>query len=141
MTRQERTIPLEIMPEKKDADGLPVYDFTFEDVGKYRDEPVLPFNAFGTMAMARRESEPNSASSQFFFLLKESELTPSGTNILDGRYAVFAYVVDGQELLREVKAGDVIKSVKITDGAENLVNKSRGAPAPAADESTEVEAV
>ena len=40
------------------------------DTGKYRDEPVLPFNAFGTMAMARRESEPNSASSQFFFLLK-----------------------------------------------------------------------
>lgn len=52
---------------------------------------------------ARRESEPNSASSQFFFLLKESELTPSGTNILDGRYAVFGYVVEGQELLRELK--------------------------------------
>ena len=124
-TRQERTIPLEIMPVKKDPDGVPVYDFTFEDVGKYRDEPVLPFNAFGTLAMARREADPNSASSQFFFLLKESELTPSGTNILDGRYAVFGYVVDGQELLREMKAGDVIKSIKILDGAENLVNKSR----------------
>lgn len=105
-------------------DGVPVYEFTFEDVGKYRDEPVLPFNAFGTMAMARRESEPNSASSQFFFLLKESELTPSGTNILDGRYAVFGYVIEGQELLREVKAGDKIVSIKIVDGAENLVNKS-----------------
>ena len=132
-TRQERTIPLEIMPVKKDPDGVPVYDFTFEDVGKYRDEPVLPFNAFGTLAMARREADPNSASSQFFFLLKESELTPSGTNILDGRYAVFGYVVDGQELLREMKAGDVIKSIKILDGAENLVNKSRAA-APAAEE-------
>ena len=103
ITKQERTIPLEIQPEKKDKDGVPVYDFTFEDVGKYRDEPVLPFNAFGTLAMARRESEPNSASSQFFFLLKESELTPSGTNILDGRYAVYGYVVEGQELLRELK--------------------------------------
>ena len=101
-----------------------MYEFTFEDVGKYRDEPVLPFNAFGTMAMARRESEPNSVSSQFFFLLKESELTPSGTNILDGRYAVFGYVIEGQELLREVKAGDKIVSIKIVDGAENLVNKS-----------------
>ena len=93
----------------------------------------MPFNAFGTMAMARREAEPNSASSQFFFLLKESELTPSGTNILDGRYAVFGYVVDGQELLREMKAGDKILSIKIVDGAENLVNKSRSA-APAAEE-------
>ena len=138
VTRQERTIPLEIMPVNKDKDGVPVYDFTFEDVGKYRDEPVLPFNAFGTMAMARREAEPNSASSQFFFLLKESELTPSGTNILDGRYAVFGYVTDGQELLREVKAGDIIKSVKIVDGGENLVNKSKSAPAP---EEETVEAV
>ena len=31
-TKLERTIPLEIMPEKKDKDGVPVYDFTFEDV-------------------------------------------------------------------------------------------------------------
>ena len=125
ISRKERTIPLEIMPKMKDKDGLPVYEFTFEDVGKYRDEPVLPFNAFGTLAMARREAEPNSASSQFFFLLKESELTPSGTNILDGRYSVFGYVVDGQELLRELKAGDVIQSMKVVDGAENLVNGLR----------------
>lgn len=136
-TRKERTIPLEIMPEKKDKDGVPVYDFTFEEVGKYRDEPVLPFNAFGTLAMARRESDANSASSQFFFLLKESELTPSGTNILDGRYAVFGYVVDGQELLRELKAGDVIKSIKVLDGAENLVNKSATTPAAAEEPAAE----
>lgn len=135
VTRKERTIPLEIQPVKKDKDGVPVYDFTFEDVGKYRDEPVLPFNAFGTLAMARREAEPNSASSQFFFLLKESELTPSGTNILDGRYAVFGYVVDGQELLREVKAGDKILSIKVVEGSENLVNKSSKV-VPAVEEGT-----
>jgi cyclophilin family peptidyl-prolyl cis-trans isomerase len=129
VTKQERTIPLEIMASK-DKSGVPVYEFTFEDVGRYRDEPVLPFNAFGTLAMARREAEPNSASSQFFFLLKESELTPSGTNILDGRYAVFGYVVEGQELLREIKAGDVIKSVRIVDGSENLKNKSRDVAQP-----------
>ena len=127
---------MEIMPKMKDKDGLPVYEFTFEDVGKYRDEPVLPFNAFGTLAMARREAEPNSASSQFFFLLKESELTPSGTNILDGRYSVFGYVVDGQELLRELKAGDVIQSMKVVDGAENLVNGLRDDMLSASESST-----
>jgi cyclophilin family peptidyl-prolyl cis-trans isomerase len=63
-------------------------------------------------APARRESEPNSASSQFFFLLKESELTPSGTNILDGRYSVFGYVIEGQELLREVKVGSNEKQTR-----------------------------
>jgi cyclophilin family peptidyl-prolyl cis-trans isomerase len=40
-----------------------------------------------------------SASSQVFFLLKESELTPSGANLLDGRYAVFGYVTSGQDNL------------------------------------------
>merc|ERR1719276_639724 len=75
------------------GDKVPEYELTLEELGRYRDQPVLPFNAFGTLAMARREAEPNSASSQFFFLLRESELTPSGTNILDGRYSIFGYVV------------------------------------------------
>jgi len=129
VSRKERIVPLEIMPKTRGKNEAPVYDFTFEDVGKYRDEPALPFNAFGTLAMARREAEPNSASSQFFFLLKESELTPSGTNILDGRYSVFGYVIDGQDLLRELKAGDFIKSIKIVDGSENLVNGTRDSAA------------
>lgn len=48
---------------------------------------------------------PCSASSQIFFLLKESELTPSGANLLDGRYAVFGYVVQGQDNLGLMKVG------------------------------------
>ena len=35
---------------------------------------------------------------------QESELTPSGANLLDGRYAVFGYVVEGQELLQQLQA-------------------------------------
>jgi cyclophilin family peptidyl-prolyl cis-trans isomerase len=45
----------------------------------------------------------HSASSQVFFLLKESELTPSGANLLDGRYAVFGYAVQGQDALGTMK--------------------------------------
>lgn len=122
----ERTVPLEIMVQ---GDKVPEYEFTLEDLGRYRDQPVLPFNAFGTLAMARRESEPNSASSQFFFLLRESELTPSGTNILDGRYSTFGYVIENQELLRDLKVDDEIISMKIVDGAENLVNETKGTDA------------
>ena len=134
-TGKERSVPLEIMPEssfmKKKA---PEYDFTFEENGMYREQPVLPFNAFGTLAMARREADNNSASSQFFFLLRESELTPSGTNILDGRYSIFGYVVDNQELLRDMKVDDEIVSMKIVRGAENLVKNERAAPTPTTQE-------
>ena len=81
-----RRIPFEVMVE---GDKSPVYEETLEDLGRFNEQPVLPFNAFGTIAMARSEFEPNSASSQFFFLLRDSELTPTGSNLLDGRYAVF----------------------------------------------------
>jgi len=107
------------------GDKVPEYEFTLEDLGRYRAQPVLPFNAFGTLSMARRESEPNSASSQFFFLLRESELTPSGTNILDGRYSTFGYVIENQELLRDLKVDDMIVSMKVVQGGENLVNATK----------------
>eukprot|EP00898_Chlorokybus_atmophyticus_P003635 jgi/Chlat1/4272/Chrsp29S04375 len=116
-----RTIPLEFAVR---GDKELIYSDTLEDLGRYKAQPILPFNAFGTMAMAREEFNNDSASSQFFWLLKESELTPTGANILDGRYAVFGYIVDNADVLASVRVGDVIESVKVLDGAENLVNKT-----------------
>eukprot|EP00271_Cylindrocystis_brebissonii_P011696 TRINITY_DN29609_c0_g1_i1.p1 TRINITY_DN29609_c0_g1~~TRINITY_DN29609_c0_g1_i1.p1 ORF type:complete len:448 (+),score=112.65 TRINITY_DN29609_c0_g1_i1:126-1469(+) len=116
-----RTIPLEFMI---DGDKEPVYHETLEELGRYRATTKLPFNAFGTLAMAREEFSNDSASSQIFWLLKESELTPSNANILDGRYAVFGYIVENQEQLADVKVGDIIESMKVTQGMDNLVNPS-----------------
>ncbi|KAK9113783.1 hypothetical protein Syun_020580 [Stephania yunnanensis] len=118
-TEKPRTIPLEIMV---DGDKEPVYGATLEELGRYKAQTKLPFNAFGTMAMARDEFENNSASSQVFWLLKESELTPSNANILDGRYAVFGYVVENEDFLADLKVGDVIQSVQVVAGLDNLVN-------------------
>lgn len=69
-----------------------------------------------------QEFEDNSASSQIFWLLKESELTPSNANILDGRYAVFGYVTENEDNLADLKVGDVIESIKVVSGLDNLVN-------------------
>lgn len=120
-TEKTRTIPLEIMVEGEKA---PVYGETLEELGLYKAQTKLPFNAFGTMAMARDEFEDNSASSQVFWLLKESELTPSNANILDGRYAVFGYVTQNEDLLADLKVGDVIESIQVVSGLDNLVNPS-----------------
>ncbi|CAH1413015.1 unnamed protein product [Lactuca virosa] len=120
-TEKTRTIPLEIMVEGEKA---PVYGVTLEDIGLYKAQTKLPFNAFGTMAMAREEFENNSGSSQVFWLLKESELTPSNANILDGRYAVFGYVTENEDFLADLKVGDVIESVQVVAGLDNLVNPS-----------------
>lgn len=71
-----------------------------------------------------QEFENNSASSQVFWLLKESELTPSNANILDGRYAVFGYVTENEDYLADLKVGDVIESVQVVSGLDNLANPS-----------------
>eukprot|EP00983_Pelagomonas_calceolata_P119109 1160569-Pelagomonas_calceolata.AAC.12 len=169
------SVPLEVRVE---GDKDPLYEFSMQDVGRVTEAPVLPFNAYGTLAWARNEFENNSASSQrvqtedllirlsgkradvlaacnlillvrlfqwvvplrlgskmhreemppakdacimlsavfalcalmpdarhsiccaalqVFFLLKESELTPTGANLLDGRFAVFGYVTEDSD--------------------------------------------
>lgn len=117
-TKKYRAIPLEILAE---GDKEPTYGITLEEAGRYTDMPVLPFSAFGALAMARPESEVNGGSSQFFFFLFEPELTPAGRNLLDGRYSVFGYLTEGKEVLDKLKAGDKIESAKVTQGLENLV--------------------
>lgn len=46
------------------GDPSPVYDLNLEDLGRFNETPVLPFNAYGTLAWARSEFDNNSASSQ-----------------------------------------------------------------------------
>jgi peptidylprolyl isomerase len=120
-TGEYRAIPLEIMVQ---GETEPLYGLTMEDVGMYLEDPVLPFSAYGTVAMARPGGDPNGASSQFFFLKFESELTPAGLNLLDGRYAVFGYVTENKRMLDDLKVGDRIESARVIDGLENLVEPS-----------------
>ncbi|MDX2099684.1 MAG: peptidylprolyl isomerase [Leptolyngbyaceae cyanobacterium bins.59] len=115
--KKYRGIPLEVLVQ---GDETPTYGITLEDAGRYRDQPVLPFSAFGAIAMARPGDDPNGGSSQFFFFLFEPELTPAGLNLLDGRYSVFGYVTEGQEVLEKLREGDVIESAQVVKGADNL---------------------
>jgi len=117
-TNEYRAIPLEVMVEGEDE---PVYGITLEDAGMFLEQPILPFSAYGTVAMARPGDDPNGGSSQFFFFLFEPELTPAGLNLLDGRYAVFGYVIENREILGKIKQGDVIESIRVVSGADNLV--------------------
>lgn len=117
-TGKYRAIPLEVLAQ---GDKTPTYGITLEQAGRYRDQPVLPFSAYGAVAMARPESDTNGGSSQFFFFLFEPELTPAGRNLLDGRYSVFGYLTEGKEVLEQLKEGDKIESAKVIQGAEYLV--------------------
>ncbi|MEB3168917.1 MAG: peptidylprolyl isomerase [Synechococcaceae cyanobacterium] len=116
-TKTERRVPLEIRVPGQEQ---PYYNQTFEELGLYKAQPVLPFNAKGTLGWAHSDERLDDGSSQFFLFLFEPELTPAGLNLIDGRYAAFGYVVDGFDALDTLTAEDGIISAKVLEGAENL---------------------
>ena len=82
----------------------------------------------GVLSMAR-SADPDSASSQFFWLPFDSDLTPAGKNLLDGRYTCFGYTVQGAEFLTDLKEGDIIASAKVIEGGDRLVKPAGAAAA------------
>jgi peptidyl-prolyl cis-trans isomerase B (cyclophilin B) len=64
----------------------------------------------GTVAMAR-SSDFNSAGSQFYICL---DAAPS----LNRKYTVFGHVVEGQNVVGQIRAGDAMTKVAIEDGQE-----------------------
>ncbi|WPF89161.1 peptidylprolyl isomerase [Cyanobacterium aponinum AL20118] len=117
-TNKYRAIPLEVLVK---GESEPLYGFTTEDVGMYLAQPVLPFNAYGAVALARPSTDPNGGSSQFFFFKFDTEVTPPGYNLMDGRFAVFGYVTEGADVLEKLTAEDKIISAHVIEGKENLV--------------------
>jgi peptidyl-prolyl cis-trans isomerase B (cyclophilin B) len=71
--------------------------------------PELKHGEAGGVAMARSQ-DPNSASCQFYITLGPAAF-------LDMNYAVFGRVVDGMEAVKQLRAGDSMKSVKIAENA------------------------
>ena len=78
--------------------GGPGYNFSDEI------HPSLRHDRAGTLSMAN--SGPNTNGSQFF-------ITHVETPWLDGRHAVFGYVVSGQEVVDAIRQGDTLKKVRI----------------------------
>lgn len=107
---EPRRVPLEIFV---DGDDAPTYSETTEDGLRGASQTILPFQAYGALGMARDEYEADTASSQYFWLLFDSDLTPAGKNLLDGRYACFGYTVKGEDFLTVIEEGDVIESAKV----------------------------
>ncbi|MEA5496634.1 peptidylprolyl isomerase [Limnoraphis robusta Tam1] len=102
-TGQERTIPLEIKPQGATE---PIYSQTFEQAGI--TVPPLLQNTQGTIAMART-NDPDSASSQFFINLSDSDF-------LDGNYAVFGEVIQGFDVVDQIQQGDRIQDAEVVAG-------------------------
>jgi peptidyl-prolyl cis-trans isomerase B (cyclophilin B) len=82
--------------------GGPGYNLDSE----FNDRPHIA----GTVAMAR-SSSPNSAGSQFYIVLNDAPF-------LNKQYTVFGHVTEGQTVVDQIRAGDVMTKVTIEDGQE-----------------------
>ena len=58
-----------------------------------------------------RASNPNSAGSQFYICLDDAPF-------LNQQYTVFGQVVEGQDVVDKIRAGDVMNKVTIESGVE-----------------------
>ena len=74
----------------------------------------LKHNKRGMLAMARK-ADPDSATSQFY-------ITISKQPDLDAKYAVFGQVYEGLEVIPEIKQGDKLNSVTITEEPKSEIN-------------------
>ncbi|MBD2483577.1 peptidylprolyl isomerase [Planktothrix sp. FACHB-1365] len=103
-TGQVRNIPLEIKPQGATE---PLYSQTFQEAG-ITVPPVLS-NVQGSIAMARSQGT-DTASSQFYI-----NLVDNSTN-LDGRYAVFGNVVQGFDIVTQIRQGNRLIDAEVVDG-------------------------
>ncbi len=66
----------------------------------------------GSVAMAR-SSNPNSAGSQFYICIEDAPF-------LNNQYTVFGHVVEGQSVVDQIRAGDVMTSVTVEGGGSGV---------------------
>ena len=72
---------------------------------KLEVSPALKHGDAGAVAMARSQA-PDSASCQFYITLGPAQF-------LDGNYAVFGRVTEGLDVVKNIRIGDVMSSVRI----------------------------
>lgn len=76
--------------------------------------------------MYHSPQDSNGASSTFFWVRPDPTLTVSERHALpvikrlNDRYALFAYAIEGLDVLEKLKVGDVLVSTRIEEGAWRL---------------------
>lgn len=94
--------------------GDPVGDGSGGPGYKFEDEIAMKLNQEGILAMAN--SGPASNGSQFF-------IAHQALPHLNGVHTVFGLVMSGKEIIRQLKPGDVIRSITIEGNAKGMLER------------------
>ena len=130
-TGSYRKIPLELFPEgyteavypEKVGEPLPPprADDPTDDKQPTDKEPGIrpprrvpmrmPFCAAGSLGMVHSKNDARDASSEFFMLTRDVSPLSNESELLDGIYTLFGFVIEGVELLPTLKTSDTVVSV------------------------------
>lgn len=131
-TGQQRTVPLEVLRGGKNRPRHTVTGNAYNSLVFTRDAPVKSFATEGTLGMYHARGDGNGGSSAFFWVPTDRNLSPAERSSmpalarLNTRFAAFAHVVEGAELLSKLRPSDVLLSAEIQEGAWELVNDHAG---------------
>ena len=126
-TGKLRTIPLEVLRKEK-TKRMTVTGNAYNSLVFTRAQPVKSFATEGTIGMHHVRGDGNGASSAFFWIPPDrATASPaSRTEIptiarLNTRFAAFAHVVEGTEILTKLRPSDNLLSAEVLDGAWELI--------------------
>ncbi len=90
-----------------------------------RSIPVNSFQTIGAIAFNHKVGDPNGSQGNFFLLRNKYQFkSTEAIARLDSRYSIFAYVIDGLDLLQTLQPGDSIVSARIRDGYYSITNSN-----------------
>jgi peptidylprolyl isomerase len=130
LTAKVRRIPLELLKQEKISgnwqlsyeQGFTKQMNTFSAIDQ-ESKPVLSFETVGLIAF--NHGDKIQGSSEFFFL-RDDVMSSEERKALDGQFTAFGFIIDGYDMLKSLKAGDIISETSIDEfGQQNLV-KIRG---------------
>lgn len=116
-----KELPLEFKPL---GQFEPVYRLPLDtQSGTGTELPALPMSVYGALAMPRNgEREDLSDVNNFFIYLYDRRSAGlAGISFEEGEFPVFGYVIEGQDLLRQLGSDDRLKSVRLVSGSDRLV--------------------
>lgn len=125
-TNQPRRLPLEIFREGAEEGRITTTGSARNSAVFTRAKPVMSFATSGALGMMHEIGDPNGANSAFFWVKPDRSKTLAERHTqdalarLNARYTLFAYCIDGIDVLEQLKAGDVLVSTEVEGGLWEL---------------------
>ena len=125
-TQTKRRVPLEVLREGGEKSRRVATGAARNSAVFTKSRPVKSFATLGAIGMNHEIGDPNGGTADFFFVRPDRSLsvqeryTSPSVRRLDARYTLFAYCVDGIDILEQLRAGDKIVGMKLIDGCFSI---------------------